>query len=193
MKKTLLFAGIFAFGISVSAFATDPVWNNTDSNTYPAFTGDYDSNHPYASKKESDGAIRIKQATTKYVDARRTGAQGEVTTLDTRAGTDNTVVTANSQDLSGVTTPTTWAEKGLEYNRQVTTSPATSGECSQNSLGSNYSGCGYIAKSANSISNANNFENYSHSSSSYQWIKIATHCLVDNTLEGCSNHQSNQG
>ena len=198
MKKTLFFAGVIALCVSTEAMATFA----DDSVTSPAFTDSYasvasDNNraaagtYQYAAKAETDNVVRIKHATTKYVDARKAGAQQLVDDLTVRSTSDNNVVDANNTDLVGkaAAQQQTWSDKGLEKNRQVTTTPATTGECSQASLGSNYSGCGYIAKSAGSVDDDHNFRDYSHDSDDYQWVKIATHCLVDNTLEGCPGHQ----
>ena len=60
MKKILLFAGVAGVLMSGMAVAFE-----TNTVTYEAFPEiSYDSNHPYASKKQADGSIKIKHATT---------------------------------------------------------------------------------------------------------------------------------
>ena len=137
MKKILLFAGVAGVLMSGTAVAFET--NTVTYETFPEIN--YDSSHPYASKKQADGTIKIKHATTKYVQARKTEANELVTTLTARTNADNTVVTANKTAIEGTTGATTWAAKGLQNNRQVT---AGLRDTVCDSLTGEYSGCGYI-------------------------------------------------
>ncbi len=182
MKKTLFFAGIVALCVSTEAMATFA----DDSVTSPAFTDSYANvasdngrvaagTYQYAAKAETDNKVRIKHATTKYVDARKVGAQQLVDDLADRSDDDDDVVQENNAELVGQTVQTTWADIGMDDNRQVKTT-SHSNEC--DNLDNQYSGCGYIAKNANSVNDNNNFGSYSHTSSDYQWVKIITNCAV---------------
>lgn len=178
MKKTLLFAGIAALCITGGAFGFD-----NDSTTYPVFDS-VNTTYPYASKKQSDGTVKIKHATTKYVTARAGEAQGLVDELTDRADDDDEVISDNTEALSGKQTQTGWADKGMDTNRQVKTT-STGDECaSLNTTNSNageykyYSGCGYITKNGNSVPSAGNYSGYSQTSGDYQWVKIRTNCGV---------------
>ncbi len=178
MKKTLLFAGITALCVSNGAFAF-----SDSSATYPGFT-DNNTTHRYATKHTGDGTgpIKITHATTNYVTARAGEARVLVDTLTDRADDDDGVIADNTEALSGIqdATPSTWAEKGMDTNRQVKTTAANN-ECAN--LNNEYSGCGYIVRDAGSVPSANNYSGYSQTSSDYQWVKIRTNCGV----EGQSN------
>ena len=173
MKKTLLFAGIAAVCMAGGAFGF-----NDESVTYSDFDQiNYNSTHPYASKKQdAQGNIKLKHATTKYVTARKDEAQVLVNTLKDRADDDDDVVSANTEALSGKSTQNEWADKGMDTNRQVKTTSA-SNECA--SLTNEYSGCGYIAKDGDNVPSASNYSGYSQTSSDYQWVKIRTNCGVE--------------
>ena len=180
MKKTLLFAGIAALCVYEGAFGFD-----NDSANYPAFT-DTNTTYRYATKHSGDGSgpIKVTHATTKYVTARAGEAQGLVDELASQATRDNVVISDNTEALSGKQTQTGWADKGMDTNRQVTTTSANN-ECASlnttNSSGNEYryySGCGYIAKNGNSVPSASNYSGYSQTSGDYQWVKIRTNCGV---------------
>ena len=184
MKKTLFFAGIVAMCVSTEAMATFA----DDAFTSPAFTDSYANvssdngrvatgTYQYAAKAETDNNVRIKHATTKYVDARKVGAQQLVDDLAERSDNDDDVVQDNNTELVGkaAADQNTWEDIGMDDNRQVKTT-SHSNECDD--LDNRYSGCGYITKSANSVSDADNFDSYSHTASDYQWVKIVTNCAV---------------
>ena len=182
MKKTLFFAGVVALCVFTGAMANFA----DDSVTSPAFTDSYTAvssdngrvaagTYQYAAKAETDNNVRIKHATTKYVDARKAGAQQLVDDLTDRSDDDDDVVQENNEELVGKTVQTTWEDIGMDDNRQVKTT-SHSDEC--DNLSNEYSGCGYITKNANSVRDTNNFGSYSKTSSDYQWVKIVTNCAV---------------
>lgn len=197
MKKTLLFVGVVGMCISADAWATFA----NDSTTYPDFaTGTYanvstdNGNAPantyrYAGKHQTDDSIKVKAATVKYVDSRSAEAQGFVDELTERADDDDVIVATNKTSLVGeedwATNPnTTWEDKGLENNRQVTATENT--ECDPNNLDTyRFSGCGYIAGDASHIDG----QTRSH----YKWVKIATNCGVagQEQAENCIGMSNN--
>ena len=173
MKKTLVFAGVAGILVSGMAFAFE-----TNTVTYATFpTINYDSNYPYASKKQSDGSIKINHATTKYVQARKTEADALVTALNTQAVADNGYVQTNKTAIEGTTNATTWDGKGLQGNRQVT---AGLRDTVCDNLTGEYSGCGYITMGGTSATGDAGAETdgTTASTAKYKWVKIKTNCGV---------------
>lgn len=183
MKKILLFAGVAGVLVSGTAVAFE-----TNTVTYAAFPEiSYDSTHPYASKKQADGSIKINHATTKYVQARKTEANNLVTALATRTNTDNGVVTANKTAIEGTTGATTWAAKGLQNNRQVT---AGLRDTVCDNLTGEYSGCGYITMGGTSATgDAGARTDGTGANAKYKWVKIKTNCCVQGqeSAANCTN------
>lgn len=184
MKKILLFAGVAGVLMSGTAVAFET--NTVTYETFPEIN--YDSSHPYASKKQADGSIKIKHATTKYVQARKTEANELVTTLTARTNADNTVVTANKTAIEGTTGATTWAAKGLQNNRQVT---AGLRDTVCDNLTGEYSGCGYITMGGTSATGDAGAvtDGTTASTAKYKWVKIKTNCCVEGQEDAanCAN------
>ncbi len=165
MKKTLIFAGLVVLTTMCGAHAF-----NNDSVSYANFdTISYDSNYPYASKKESDGAVRMKVATTNYVTARVDEVTPVVTELGTTATSDKDVVVGSNGNgglkadvaaMGGATCATGGAcngmtsgvETGDRLNAAKTVNPSTGAEDSSNTPsrctgsvgGYSIAACGFI-------------------------------------------------
>ena len=163
MKKTLIFAGLVVLATTCVAHAF-----NDDSVTYDAFSAiNYNSSYPYASKKESDGVVRMKVATTNYVTARVDEVTPVVTELGTTATSDRDVVVGSNGNgglkadvaaMGGATCATGGAcngmtsgvETGDRLNTAELPSGATTGTYCTGSVGGySISACGYIRSGNN--------------------------------------------
>ena len=179
MKKTLIFAGLMVFVTMGGALAF------VDSSaTYSNFnTINYDSSHPYASKKDEQGNIKIKVATTNYVGSAVNSVSSQVTDLSTLATSDEVVVdggTAASNNgglkaelaaMGGSTCGTSGGAcnsedggNGAKLNVANTVNPSTGVTDSSNSYSTRCTGAagGYSIAACGYIKNGNN----------RQWIQI---------------------
>lgn len=161
MKKTLIFAGLVVLATTCVVHAF-----NNDSVSYANFDAiSYDSNYPYASKKESDGAVRMKVATTNYVTARVDEVTPVVTELGTTATSDKDVVVGSNGNgglkadvvamggstcaTGGACTTEDASVSGSKLNKASLPSGATTGTYCTGSVGGySIAACGYI-KSGN--------------------------------------------
>ena len=162
MKKTLIFAGLVVLATTCVAHAF-----SDDSVTYDAFSAiNYNSSYPYASKKESDGVVRMKVATTNYVTARVDEVTPVVTELGTTATSDRDVVVGSNGNgglkadvaaMGGATCATGGActtedasVSGSKLNKASLPSGATTGTyCTGSVSGYSIAACGYIRSGNN--------------------------------------------